>query len=300
MERLCKVGLHELLTTFQMGGSWAIGEPMRMIALLFGLALSTGAIAGETEWQSVAPDARLRLISSDVLKPDGTTLIGLEFDMPATTNTYWRVPGETGIPTTFDFAGSTGVSDHEVLWPFPLVETRSGYVDYVYRGPTVLPVELRLDGQPPQARVEVVAGVCSDICVPVTATFELELDFTAPDRVQGLRIDQAMANAPAPWEDPRDPIAWVGYDDASNALAVRVASELVDPLSLVADLADGAQLFGAPQKSPDGNLVHLPLLGGDGGRSVEGMPIRLTFMTQMGPFSIERRIESAGSTVAGD
>ncbi len=39
--------------------------------------------------------------------------------MPQTTNTYWRIPGETGIPTEFDFAASTGVSGPQVHWPYP-------------------------------------------------------------------------------------------------------------------------------------------------------------------------------------
>lgn len=262
--------------------------------------LFTPAVAAETPWQEVAPGTKVRLISSDVLKPDGTTMVALEIDMPEATNTYWRVPGETGIPTEFDFAASEGVIGHEVLWPFPLIETKTGYVDFVYRGPTVLPVELQLGDNTADIRLGVVMGVCSDICVPVTASFQLPLTFAAPDRAQGLRIAQALAQTPMPWDDPRDPIAWVGFDRAAEALAVRLDDGKVDPLSLIADTGETGQLFGAPQKSPDGKLVLLPLLGGESSRDVEGMPVRLTFMTEMGPFSVERRISSAGSTAAGD
>lgn len=273
---------------------------MRIPAALLILASSLPATAAETPWQDVAPGARVRLISADVLKPNGTTMVALEIDMPMSTNTYWRVPGETGIPTEFDFTGSNGVTGHEVLWPFPLLETKTGYVDFVYRGPTVLPVELKLDGDAATLDVKVTMGVCSDICVPVMADFTLPLDFTAPDRAQGLRILQALALTPMPWDDPRDPIGWVGIDSAAGALAVRLSDPKVDPLSLIADAGNGGQLFGAPQKSPDGKLVLLPLLGGESSRDVEGKPVRLTFMTEMGPFSVERRISSAGSTATGD
>jgi DsbC/DsbD-like thiol-disulfide interchange protein len=273
---------------------------MRIPALLLMATLSFPASAGETPWQEIAPGARARLISADVLKPDGSTMLGLEIDMPATSNTYWRVPGETGIPTQLDFTGSSGVLGHEILWPYPLVETRTGYVDFVYRGPTVLPVELRLDGKVADLKVAVTMGVCSDICVPATASFALPLDFSAPDRSQGLRIAQAVALTPMDWPDQRDPIAFIGYDAAARALAVAVSDPDVDPLSLIVDAGEAGQLFGAPQKSPDGKLVLLPLLGGESSRGVEGMPVRLTFMTEMGPFSLERRISSAGSTAAGD
>lgn len=257
-------------------------------------------MAAETPWQEVAPGARVRLISADALRPDGTTMVALEIDMPTTTNTYWRVPGETGIPTEFDFAGSRGVLGHEVQWPFPRRETKSGYVDFVYRGPTVLPVQLQLDGAATDIKVEVIMGICSDICVPVIAAFELPLSFAAPDRAQGLRIAQALALTPMPWEAQSEPIAWVGFDPAAETLAVEIGDGAIDPLSLIADTGRSGQLFGAPQKSPDGKLVLLPLLGGESSRGVEGMPVRLTFMTEMGPFSVERRIASAGSTAAGD
>ena len=273
---------------------------MRMLVLLLTAALASPSLAGETPWQDVGPGARARLISSDVLRPDGTTLIGLELDMPASTNTYWRVPGETGIPTTFDFAGSTGVLGNDVLWPYPLTETKSGYVDFVYRGPTVLPVQLKLDGAAADLKVAVLMGICSDICVPVSISFALPLDLAKPDRAQDLRLAQAMALTPLPWQDAHDPVAWVGYDSDAKALAIKLDGGKVDPLSLIADAGEGGQLFGAPQKSPDRNLVLLPLLGGEGSRDVEGKPVRLTFMTDMGPFSVERRIESAGSTLADD
>jgi DsbC/DsbD-like thiol-disulfide interchange protein len=273
---------------------------MRIPAFLLIASLSPPAIAGETAWQEVAPGAKARVISSDTLRSDGTTTIGLELDMPTTLNTYWRIPGETGIPTQFDLSGSSGVLGHEVIWPVPLVETKAGYVDFVYRGPTVLPVDLKIDGGSALLRADIVMGICSDICVPVKASFTLPLDFASPDRAQGLRLAQAIALAPIPWKDPRDPIAWVGYDAAEDALAVRVSTPEVDPLSLIAETEDGGQLFGVPQKSPDGKLVLLPLLGGEGSRDVEGTPVRLTFMTEMGPFSVERRISSAGSTAADD
>jgi DsbC/DsbD-like thiol-disulfide interchange protein len=40
---------------------------------------------------------KLRLISTGQIKANGTTLVGLEIDMPETSKTYWRVPGDTGL-----------------------------------------------------------------------------------------------------------------------------------------------------------------------------------------------------------
>lgn len=263
---------------------------MRIFVPLMLSLLTVPALAGETPWQEIAPDVRLRMISSDVLKPDGTTLVALELDMPHSHNTYWRVPGESGIPTEIDIAGSNGIADHEMLWPYPLIETKGGLTDFVYRGPTVLPVEVKLTGGRADFEASVVMGVCSDICMPALATFRLPLDFTRPDRGQGLRIAQAVARTPQHWSEPRPLLGEVRWDAGEQAISVALTDPRVDPLSLIADAGVAGQLFGAPQKSPDGSAVFLPLLGGADQVAPEGKPVSLTFMTDMGPFSLSTTV----------
>lgn len=269
----------------------------KLVAAGIALLSTAPAFAGETEWQTVAPDVRVRLIASELLRSDGTTLAALEIDMPSSSKTYWRVPGETGIATTLDLSGSEGIAGHRVVWPYPVLDTRTGYTDFVYYGPTVLPVELDVRGDRPVLQAAVLMGVCSEICVPVQASFSLPLDFSSPDRGQGLRINQALALAPISWDQPREPIGDVTFDAKSETLAVPVSDAKVDPLSVIAE-ADGADLlFGAPQKSRDGKLVLFPLLGGNGAQGLVGRAIQLTFMTPMGPFELLRRV--APSTPAG-
>ena len=263
---------------------------MRALVLIALTLLSLPAVAGETPWQEIAPGVRLRLISSDVLKPNGTTMVGLELDMPQGTKTYWRVPGESGIATEIDTAGSQGITGHEIVWPYPLIEVAGGLTDFIYRGPTVLPVELTLDAGRADLTASVVMGVCSDICVPAMASFRLPLDFAKPDRGQGLRLAQAVALTPQHWSDPRPLLGPVEWDAAANALSVELADPRVDPLSLIADASAAGQLFGAPQKSPDGSAVLLPLLGGADQAALEGKPVSLTFMTEMGPFSLSTTV----------
>jgi len=268
---------------------------MRTLPLLVLTLMTLPAAAGETAWQEISPGVRLRMISSDVLRPDGTTTVALELDMPQSTKTYWRVPGESGIETEIDTADSSGVSGHEILWPYPLIEVEDGLTDFVYRGPTVLPVELKLAGERGDLKASVIMGVCSDICVPAMASFSLPLEFIRPDRGQGLRIAQAIALAPQSWTDPGSPLGPVTWDAAANALAVDIVDPRVEPLSLIADASASGQLFGAPQKSPDSSAILLPLLGGAPTTALEGTPVSLTFMTEMGPFSLSTTV-GTGST----
>ena len=261
---------------------------MRQIRFALALALlAQPALAGETAWQEVAPDVRIRMISTGQVKPDGTTLLGLEIDMPAGTKTYWRVPGETGLPTELDFSASPAVIGHDILWPYPTLDISIGYADYVYYGPTVLPVAVTLAADAAQIDLTAVLGICSDICVPAQVQFSLALTETAPDAANGLRLRQAMALAPIDWSHADSPIGSVVYDTRSGMLEVPLSNPALDPASLIAATDSGLPLFGAPQKSPEPDLVLIPVLGQVDSAALAHQPVEFTFMTDEGAFAID-------------
>jgi DsbC/DsbD-like thiol-disulfide interchange protein len=253
------------------------------------LAATMPALGGATDWQELAPDTRIRLIAAETAS-GGKTWIAVELDMPADTKTYWRVPGETGIPTRLDLAGSEGVEGHRMVWPYPQLETLEGYTDFVYYGSLVIPVELTISGENPVVQASLLMGVCSDICVPATARFTLPLHLEAPDPGQSVRINQALAAVPIDWSGTDAPIGEVTFDRAKGLLHVSVDSSRADPGSLIVDASVSGHLFGAPQKSPQIGLVDLPLLGGGDEAGLEGQPIQLVFMTPDGPFEVSRRV----------
>jgi DsbC/DsbD-like thiol-disulfide interchange protein len=282
---------------FFFNSSRAIRLVMRFPPILLLIVLAVPASAGETPWQELAPGVRARLISSDVLKADGTTLVGIELDMPHNTKTYWRIPGETGIATELDFTGSAGIVGHSVLWPYPTVDRVLGYLDYVYYGPTVLPVVLAVETDAPAVELATTLGVCSDICVPAIARFSLPLTFEKADAGQGVRLDQAVALSPIQWDGADTAIGETTYDAATGGLTIPLTDPAIEPASLIADTGDPLVLFGTPQKSPDGNSVFLPLLGSVSA-DLGGQTIRITFMTDMGPYEISRQIRSASTESA--
>lgn len=263
---------------------------MLRAALFVCVTLAAGpALAGATAWQNLTPDAKARLISSDRID-NGVMLAGLELDMPQTTNTYWRIPGQSGIPTEFDFTGSTGVADPVVHWPFPRIENTAGYRDYVYRGPLVVPIAVKVDGTGVLKAV-ITLGVCSDMCVPARATFELPLGAAKADPAQSIRLDQAEATTPIAWDRPGDPVATVSASPDGLVLGGLDAS--IDPSTIIADIGDPSLVFETPQKSPEGSLWTLRLLGGAGGKKLEGRSVQLTFMTPNGPYAVTRDIAPA-------
>lgn len=267
---------------------------MRLVFVSAFFTMITAPLAAaETPWQEVAPGVSLRLVSSGQVKADGTTMLGLEIDMPQTTKTYWRVPGETGLPAQLDFSASQGVGGHRIVWPYPLREETDTYLDYVYRGPTLLPIELATSSATPDIALSVVMGVCSDICIPVRASFELP-SASGADPANGLRIKQAAAMAPIPWDGDPGAIGTVRFLPQQNMLSVQLADPSIDPASLIAATDDPDLLFGAPQKSPEPDLVLIPLLGKTHGIDLESQSVQLTFMTEMGAYEVTRTAEGAG------
>ncbi|HQZ12103.1 MAG TPA: protein-disulfide reductase DsbD family protein [Devosia sp.] len=262
-----------------------------LLAVLLGLLTAAPAAAAATAWVELAPGTRVRLITSDRLSADGTTMAAVELDMPAGTKTYWRVPGEGGIPASLDTAGSLGIGTHRFVWPYPTIEQRGGYTDFVYYGPTVLPLEMKLDGAAAATlSASLLLGICSDICIPANAEFTLPLTFGKADTAQEIRIAQALAAAPIPWDGAVGAIGEPQLDAKNGVLRVTIDEGVIDPGTLIADATEAGHLLGAPQKSPEPGVVELPLLGTEHAADFVGKPVQIIFMTRDGPYEVWRTV----------
>ena len=264
---------------------------LRLLPYLLVTLAASPALAGATAWQELASGASVRLISSDRMD-GGETLAGLELRLPEGANTYWRIPGDSGIPTSLDLSASTAISGSKVLWPFPSIETTGGYRDFVYRGAVVLPIRLKPS---PGAvlKVMVSLGVCSDICIPARAQLMLSLDPARPDAAEAIRLDQALADVAIGWDVPGEPFAAVTLARDGKGLVIANPDPSIDPGSVIADAGDAGLSLAAPQKSPDGALWTLEAEGGATLSALAGRPVQFTFMTSRGPYEVTRTVAAA-------
>jgi DsbC/DsbD-like thiol-disulfide interchange protein len=116
--------------------------------------------------------SRVRLVSGD--RTGKERLAGVEIALDAGFKTYWRNPGESGLPPSFDWAGSENVKSIEVRWPAPTrLEDATG-VSYVYHDRVLLPViiEAAFPDRPVRLSLAIDYGVCKDICIPAHAKLE--------------------------------------------------------------------------------------------------------------------------------
>lgn len=248
------------------------------------------ALAGATQWQEIALGVKLRLISADRLD-QGPLLAGVEISLPPGVNTYWRVPGETGLPTEIDLSGSTGIGAVQALFPYPEIDRSRGYLDYIYKGNVVLPLRV-MDGEGAVLNAKVSLGVCAEVCVPAEASFSLPVAAT-PDAAQQTRLDIAMARVPIAWDQPGQPLAGVTLSGDGMALELQGLATAIDPASLIADVGDEAILFETPQKSQDGTIWVIRPLRQTDLSGLEGRPVELTFNTGRGPYAVSTTIAAA-------
>lgn len=108
---------------------------------------------------------------------DGTHMAALQITLAPGWKTYWRVPGDGGIPPRFAWNGSENLNGVSFHWPVPDVYHINNMRSIGYEGVVVIPVELAVPDATAPARMagQVQIGVCEEICVPVLLQFDAML-----------------------------------------------------------------------------------------------------------------------------
>lgn len=104
--------------------------------------------------------------------PQGTHMGAVRVQLAPGWKTYWRSPGDAGVPPVFDWSGSRNVARIEVHWPRPDVFDFSGMRTIGYQRDVVLPVEIwPIDAAAPvDVQGQLDFGVCKEVCVPTSAS----------------------------------------------------------------------------------------------------------------------------------
>jgi DsbC/DsbD-like thiol-disulfide interchange protein len=158
-------------------------------------ALSAPAVAADafsTDWAPAAK-SEARLLAA------GGALAAFEIRLAPAAITYWRDPGEAGVPPTFDVSGSDNVARVEPTFPAPKrIKEPDGGEAFGYEGGVVIPlrVEPRDPAKPVTLALAVNYAVCEKLCVPAKANLKLALpDAASP---YASEVQAALAAAPRP------------------------------------------------------------------------------------------------------
>ncbi|MBB3018918.1 DsbC/DsbD-like thiol-disulfide interchange protein [Microvirga lupini] len=122
-------------------------------------------------------------------------LAGIEITLDQGFKTYWRTPGDSGLPPRFDWSGSENVASTEIRWPAPKRHEDAAGVAYVYGKQAVIPVLVKPKDPTKPIRLVLALeyGVCKDICIPANADLTLDLSGADSER---KAIEAALAKVP--------------------------------------------------------------------------------------------------------
>jgi DsbC/DsbD-like thiol-disulfide interchange protein len=263
--------------------------PMRAalgFAAIAAVLFPLGACAEDASpWQRDGHSA-VRLIAGS--RSGAVLLGGIAFQLQPGWKTYWRTPGDSGVPPRFDFSKSDNIEAVTVLWPAPQnFDDGAGGISLGYHDQVVLPLRIVAKNvdKPVTLRANINYAVCEKICIPVEASAELAINSVASTEDSVLFAALDTVPKPANVGDP-NPLTIL---DVKRAGKSEVLVDVVTPDSRPVHLfVEGptpdwglpvpkplehsppgvkrfsVQLDGVPPGvNPDGAALKLTLVGGD-------------------------------------
>ena len=163
-----------------------------------GLAVLTGAPARAADASPWVEDnySAVRLIVGASKSGAEALRAGVEIKLQPGWHTYWRYPGDSGVPPRFNFAGSDNLAAAKVSFPAPHAYTDEAGTTIGYKGGVIFPVRVvpRQKDKPVTLRGKIDYAVCDKLCVPVEA--KVELTIPPAGSADNAALDAAEARVP--------------------------------------------------------------------------------------------------------
>jgi DsbC/DsbD-like thiol-disulfide interchange protein len=228
------------------------------IAAVVMALLAESALSASSEWFETE-GARMRLVTAGAPGEDGKLKGALEIALEPGWKTYWRDPGEAGVPPQIGVARSTNIADVEIEFP-PPQRFDDGYSVWAgYGQPVALPVTftLAIPEQAAMIEADLFLGICKEVCVPVQARLSLDPRSTAGYAEHAQLVASAHAALPAEAK-PGFRVGRISSEGSALVARVELPESPSDP-----------ELF---VQAPDGWVLGTPIFSG-GSRPSFSIPI---------------------------
>jgi DsbC/DsbD-like thiol-disulfide interchange protein len=254
--------------------------------------------------------AAARLIAGAAAVDAGSKWLraGIEVQLDPGWKTYWRDPGDSGTPPTFDFAQSANVKSVATQWPAPMrFDDGAGGYSIGYRDHVIWPLRVMpaIGSMPTSLRVKLHYAVCGKLCVPAEADLALLLT--------GKKGAEETALAAAEARVPRRTALHAGSScdellavcsvhreikDGQQRVVVEVSAPQGTPVQLFAEgpTPDWALPLPEPEQSPAGSPTSLrrftfALDGLPPGAQAEGATLTLTAVSPTDAVEVKARLD---------
>jgi DsbC/DsbD-like thiol-disulfide interchange protein len=236
-------------------------------------------------WQRDGHSA-VRLLAGS--RSGAVLLGGIAFQLQPGWKTYWRTPGDSGVPPRFDFSKSENIEAVTILWPAPTkFDDGAGGHSLGYKNQIVLPLRIvaKNADKPVTLRAGINYAVCEKLCIPVEANAELAFASVASTEDSALFAALDTVPKPASIGDPNPLTIRDVKRDGKSSVLVDVATSDAREVSLFVEgptpdwalpvptllepSPPGVKRFSfeldglPPGAKPEGAALKLTLVGGD-------------------------------------
>lgn len=264
----------------------------------FGLA-GTGFAAGPaiSDW-SEAQNAKLRLIAGGSA-PDGVLKAGIEIRLAPDYKTYWRTPGESGVPPMIDFKGSENLAAADVDFPMPHIYDEPGGRALGYKDQVVLPIRVRAidPAQPVTLAVKVDYGVCAKVCIPAEGAARLTLPAKGSSESEALiEASEALVPVKAVLGAPGDlRVASVGKPRTVDGRPTfEVVAEADKPIALLAEATPADWYLEVSPTGAQGRVQRFNISVYDPETGKSRIPCSIRLTAESGSKAIEVPVQPEG------
>jgi thiol:disulfide interchange protein/DsbC/DsbD-like thiol-disulfide interchange protein len=171
-----------------------------LLLLLWPLVFPAVAAAQTTQVRTDQVRAELVAHAPEGVAPGKTIWLGLVIDHAPHWHTYWKNPGDSGLPTRLEWQLPAGVSAGDIEWPRPHRMPVGPLVNYGFEGKLLLPVPVTVSTAPLGSTLDIGLRadwlVCKEVCIPESGEFRLKLPVQAATAVHAALFEQALARRP--------------------------------------------------------------------------------------------------------
>ena len=163
-------------------------------------ATGNGAVVG-------TPHVRAELLAHapEGVGPGKPLWLGLQIRHQPEWHTYWKNPGDSGLPTELQWQLPSGWQAGDIAWPVPQLLRIGNLANHGYEGTVLLPVPVTVaPGFTPAAsgmadiRLKASWLVCREECIPEQGEFTLQLPTQGATVLHASAFEQAWARQAQP------------------------------------------------------------------------------------------------------
>ncbi len=221
-------------------------------------------------------------------------LLGLRIQHEPGWHTYWKNPGDSGLPTSLSWQHADGIAIGPIQWPTPKALAAGPLMNYGYEGDLLLPVTVEIpagfSSETLAVKLHAKWLVCEEICIPESGHFALSIP-TGPPVAENAALFLA-ANARLP-EPASQVIATQANPDTLSFQVGNLPAEMQGHSLIFVSETIGVFDYAAPieQQWKDGSWIATVPISGQ--RSASPTMIKAVLVDDARPAGVEIRLDAS-------